>query len=250
MKVLVAGESWTTFSTHVKGADSFTTSKYATGIEPLRSTLQGFGHEIVHLPAEHVPDSFPWTGPELGRYDLVVLSDIGSNSFYLSTETFERSVSRPDRLEMLREWVAGGGALLMIGGYMSFSGIDARARFGQGALSSCLPVLVSDFDDRAERPAGVRARVETPDHPLAAGLAGPWPALLGYNRVGAREGAEVIATLEDGAPLLATWDYEAGRVTAFTSDCAPHWAPPEFLSWDGYGKLWNNIVTWTAGRPV
>jgi hypothetical protein len=133
MKVLVAGESWTTFSTHVKGADSFTTSRYATGIEPLRTTLRGFGHEVVHLPAEHVPDSFPATGRELGRYDVVILSDIGSNSFYLSTETFEHSVSRPDRLEVLRQWASDGGGLVMIGGYLSFSGIDARARFGRGA---------------------------------------------------------------------------------------------------------------------
>lgn len=250
MKVLVAGESWTTFSTHVKGADSFTTSKYATGIEPLRATLQGFGHEVVHLPAEHVPDSFPSAGAELAGYDLVILSDIGSNSFYLSTETFERSVSRPDRLEVLRQWVADGGALVMIGGYMSFSGIDGRARFGQGALADCLPAVISDFDDRAERPAGVRARVEAPEHPLAAGLGGEWPALLGYNRVGAREGAVVVATVEDGIPLLATWDYGAGRATVFTSDCAPHWAPPEFLNWAGYAALWNNIVTWTAARRV
>jgi uncharacterized membrane protein len=250
MKVLVAGESWTTFSTHVKGADSFTTSKYATGIEPLRTALRGSGHEVVHLPAEHVPDSFPSTGGELAAYDLVILSDIGSNSFYLSTETFERSVSRPDRLEVLRQWVAGGGALVMIGGYMSFSGIDAKARFGQGALADCLPVVISDFDDRAERPAGVRAQVEAPEHALAAGLAHVWPPLLGYNQVGPREGAMVVATVEDGIPLLATWDYGEGRATVFTSDCAPHWAPPEFLSWAGYAALWNNIVTWTAARRV
>jgi uncharacterized membrane protein len=250
MKVLVAGESWTTFSTHVKGADSFTTSKYATGIEPLRTTLRGFGHEVVHMPAELVPDSFPATTAELGAYDVVILSDIGSNSFYLSTETFERSASRPDRLEMLRQWVAAGGALVMVGGYMSYSGIEAKARFGRGALADCLPVLISDFDDRAERPAGVRARVDLPGHPLAAGLQEPWPSLLGYNQVAAREEAAVVATVEDGIPLLVTWDYGEGRTTAFTSECAPHWAPPEFLSWPGYATLWNNIVTWTAARPT
>jgi uncharacterized membrane protein len=37
MKVLVADESWTTFSIHVKGADSFTASKYAQGIGHVRS---------------------------------------------------------------------------------------------------------------------------------------------------------------------------------------------------------------------
>jgi uncharacterized membrane protein len=248
MKVLVAGESWTTFSTHVKGADSFTTSKYAQGIEPLRTALRGFGHEVTHMPAEHVPDSFPSTAAELGQYDVVILSDIGSNSFYLSTETFERSVSRPDRLETLRQWVGDGGALVMVGGYLSYSGIEAKARFGRSALAHCLPVAISDFDDRAERPDGAHARVDLPGHPLAAGLAGEWPPLLGYNRVGVRAGAVVVATVDGGVPLLVTWDYGDGRATAFTSECAPHWAPPGFLGWPGYATLWNNIVTWTAAR--
>ena len=250
MKVLVAGESWTTFSTHVKGADSFTTSKYDQGIEPLRSSLLGFGHEVDHLPAELVPDRFPTSAAGLDGYDVVVLSDIGSNSFYLSTATFERSESSPDRLDVLRHWVAKGGGIVMVGGYMSFSGIDAKARFGRGALASCLPVVISDFDDRAERPAGVTTDVLLPQHPLVAGIAGDWPPLLGYNRVEARADAALVATVDDGAPLLVTWNYGAGRVTAFTSECAPHWAPPAFLEWDHYKTLWNNIITWTAAAAA
>jgi uncharacterized membrane protein len=33
----------------------------------------------------------------------------------------------------------------------------------------------------------------------------------------------------------------------FTSDCAPHWAPPEFLAWPGYQVLWPNLIRWLAG---
>jgi uncharacterized membrane protein len=32
----------------------------------------------------------------------------------------------------------------------------------------------------------------------------------------------------------------------FTSDCAPHWGPPEFMDWPGYAPLWVNLVTWLA----
>ena len=29
---------------------------------------------------------------------------------------------------------------------------------------------------------------------------------------------------------------------SFTSDCAPHWGPPEFVDWEGYQPLWKGIV--------
>ncbi|MED5803828.1 glutamine amidotransferase [Gordonia sp. Z-3] len=46
--------------------------------------------------------------------------------------------------------------------------------------------------------------------------------------------------------MLVCGEYGHGRTTAFTSDLAPHWAPPEFLHWPHYPHLWNAILTWTA----
>ena len=46
-RVLIAGESWMTHSIHVKGMDSFTTSAYVEGVEPLRRALTGRDHEAV-----------------------------------------------------------------------------------------------------------------------------------------------------------------------------------------------------------
>jgi uncharacterized membrane protein len=43
-------------------------------------------------------------------------------------------------------------------------------------------------------------------------------------------------------------EYGAGRSAAFTSDIAPHWAPPPFLGWDGYARLFDQLVRWLAGR--
>lgn len=51
MHVLVAGESWITQSTHIKGVDHFTVSSYVEGIGPLRDALEGGGHTVEHLPA-------------------------------------------------------------------------------------------------------------------------------------------------------------------------------------------------------
>ena len=49
-------------------------------------------------------------------------------------------------------------------------------------------------------------------------------------------------------PLIAAWSYGEGRAVAFASDCGPHWAPPAFVEWDGYAKLWQNLVGWVAGK--
>ena len=88
--------------------------------------------------------------------------------------------------------------------------------------------------------------VVRPDHPVVRGLPAAWPALLGYNRVASRPATEVVVTC--GAdPLVACGEHGAGRSAVFTSDCAPHWGPPEFLAWPGYPVLWANLVTWLSG---
>ena len=63
----------------------------------------------------------------------------------------------------------------------------------------------------------------------------------------ARPGATVVATVGSD-PLIVAGDYGAGRSVAFASDCGPHWAPPEFVGWSGYGRLWAQIVGWAAGK--
>ncbi len=40
----------------------------------------------------------------------------------------------------------------MIGGYLSFSGIDGKARFQRTAVADVLPVRMHDGDDRVEVP--------------------------------------------------------------------------------------------------
>lgn len=247
MKLLLAGESWTTHSIHVKGFDTFTTSEYVEGAGALIGGLREAGHELDYLRAHEVPADFPATAEALAAYDAVILSDIGSNSFLLAPQTFSHSESSPNRLRALASYVEAGGGLLMIGGYMSFSGIDCVARFGRTPLAPALPVEMFDRDDRVEAPEGIEATVLDADHPALADVpAGPWPALLGYNQVAPRTDAEVLVSVGDD-PLLAVGYHGTGRSAAFTSDLAPHWAPPAFMDWPGYMPLWTGLLSWVAG---
>jgi len=246
-RVLIAGESWVTHSTHQKGFDSFTTTSYNEGAGALRRALELDGVVVDYLPNHLAPTLFPTSLMSLQDYAAVVLSDIGTNTLLLHPDTFERSIPTPNRLSLLREYVAAGGGLVMVGGYMTFQGIDGRARYSGTPVEEALPVSLMAADDRVEIPEGRRPTVRAPQHPIAANLHGDWPLLLGYNRVLPKAGATVVVQIGED-PLLVTWSFGRGRATAFTSDCGPHWCPPPFVEWPGYATLWQQIVTWTAGR--
>jgi uncharacterized membrane protein len=245
--VLIAGESWITHSIHQKGFDSFTTTAYEEGVGPLRAALEAGGFEVEYMPNHVAATRFPGTAEELAAYGAVVLSDIGTNTLLLHPETFARSVPMPDRLSAIRTYVASGGGLVMVGGYLTFQGIDGKARWAGTPVEEALPVTILPADDRVEVSAGVEPVVRMPEHPIVAGLPARWPALLGYNRVVARPGAKLVVSVGDD-PLVAAGEYERGRAVAYTSDCGPHWCPPPFVDWEGYAVMWQQLVGWAAGR--
>jgi uncharacterized membrane protein len=248
-RVLIAGESWIMHTIHQKGVDDFRTTAYGEGHGWMQRALEGGGFAVEHLPNHLASARFPTTREEIGRYAAVVLSDIGSNTLLLHPDTFERSRAMPNRLTLLRDYVQGGGGLVMVGGYLTFQGIDAKARYAGTAVEEALPVTILPQDDRVEVPEGARPRLIEPAHPIAAGLPEEWPALLGYNRIVPKPGATVVATVGVD-PLVAAWELGAGRAVAFASDCGPHWAPPAFVEWDGYARLWTQLVGWVARTPI
>jgi uncharacterized membrane protein len=202
---------------------------------------------VDYQPSHVAARNFPATADDLARYDCVMLSDIGANTLLLHPETFSKSRVLPNRLAAIRDYVHAGGGFVMVGGYLTFQGIDAKAQYAGSPVEEVLPVTLSRFDDRAEQPQGVVPVVTDAGHPIVAGVSGDWPALLGYNRAVPRAGAAVVATV--GAdPLIAAQSFGRGRAVAFASDCGPHWAPPPFVTWAGYTPLWNGIADWAAGR--
>lgn len=240
--VLVAGESWTTVSTHVKGFDSFTTVEYNEGGGALLEALDRAGHQVTFLPNHMASREFPATVDELDRFDVVLLSDIGANTLLIAPETFSKTQRRPNRLQALRDWTLAGGGLGMVGGYLSFQGIGAKANYRNTVLASVLPVEMEPGDDRDERPEGVTPRV-TERHSITDGLPEEWPALLGFQRLIPRAGSLVLASV-DGSPLLVIGEAGGGRSLAFASDIGPHWAPPAFTEWPGFATLWDRTVRW------
>lgn len=249
VRALLAGESWTSHTIHVKGFDSFTTSDYAEGASWLIGGLEAHDVRVDFIRNHEAAQAFPTSLEELGEYDVVILSDIGSNTLLLHPDTFVRSKTGTDRCELLKEYVEQGGGLAMIGGYLSFSGIDGKARFQRTALRDVLPVEMVEGDDRVETPAGVTPEVRSKHHPVLSGITGEWPHFLGYNQLRPGSEGDVLATVGDDI-FLAVGEFGRGRSAAFASDCGPHWGPPAFVEWEHYALFWSNLVHWLAGRPA
>jgi uncharacterized membrane protein len=244
-RILVAGESWTILSIHTKGFDTFTTATYAEGIHDFRAALEADGHSVQHQPCHVAAEHFPDTPSDLAEFDVVVLSDIGSNTLLLPARTWDTAEVGTNRLLALRDWVAGGGAFAMVGGYLSFQGIEAKANYRSTPLAEVLPVELELGDDRQEAPEGRAAVTADVEHPITAGLDAVWPPVLGFQRLRPKPGAQVLATVDDH-PMLVVSTFGEGRVLAFATDIGLHWAPQQFLEWPGYRSLWGNAMRWLA----
>lgn len=244
-KMLLLGESWMTFTTHQKGFDTFTTVEYTLAADEFKAAMRDNGWAVTHLPAHEIATDFPTTIEGLDQFDAIVISDVGSNTFLLTPAVFSRSEREPDRLQLIADYVRRGGGFAMIGGYMSFGGIDGKARYGATALADVLAVSVADHDDRVEVPDGVSAAVVAGASVDLADLR-DWPPLLGYNRTVPHAESTVAATVNRD-PLICIREVGRGRSAVFTSDLAPHWATPEFVGWAGYPQVWARLFEWVAG---
>lgn len=233
MNILLAGESWHELTLYAKGTTVTTTAGYTEAGEHLIAALETAGATVTYQPNHIAHREFPRTAEALDEYDLVVLSDIGAQTLLVSPSVAAGETDG-NRCQLLSEFVANGGALGMIGGYTSFAGELGQAGYGRTALAEVLPVDIGLVDDRVERPTGV-----TPKNIGLPELPAEWPAVLGYNRL--EPEGKVLATVDED-PLLVVGDYGEGRTFAFTTDCAPHWAPAEFLEWGRLPALWAAVL--------
>ncbi|QEW22511.1 putative membrane protein [Marinibacterium anthonyi] len=252
-KVLLVGESWVTAETHFKGFDQFNSVNFHLGGKPFVEAVDGDKYSVTYWPSHEAVDKLAFDMDGLNEWDVIILSDIGANTLLLHPDVFLRSQPRPNRLKLLREWTLQGGALMMIGGYLTFQGIDGKGRWHKTPVEDVLPVTCLPIDDRIEVPEGFSAVVTQPDHLLMKGVEGEWPLLLGANEIVAKPGAEVIATLPagDGShPLLVAGTAGEGRTIAWASDVGPHWLPNDFIAWPGYKQIWLNCLDWLTGEDA
>lgn len=246
MKVLFVGESWVINSTHIKGFDQFTETTYGEGGKWFIEALNKAEIEVDYLPCHIAVDKFPTTRKEIDEYDVVILSDIGSSTLLLTQSVFAKGERLPNRFELIKEFVENGGGFAMMGGYMSFAGIDGKSKYAHTALADILPVRMMESDDRYETPEGITPKIVNEKHPILSNVSPNWPHFLGYNMIFKGEDADVIATGAKDHIFMASREYGKGRTFVFASDIAPHWGSPEFMAWESYDTLFQNVAKWLA----
>jgi uncharacterized membrane protein len=247
MRVLLAGESWVSSTSHFKGFDYMITTNYETGLAYLRKALATTSIALTHIPNHLADREFPNSLEALSAYDVVILSDIGANTLLLHPDTWLHSKVTPNRLRALQEWVSQGGGLAMCGGYYSFAGIYGAAKYYRTPIENVLPVNILTFDDRVESPEGVMPLVIEPTHPILEHIPAEWPVLLGFNELVMKPDAQLLVQA-DNHPLLAVRAVNQGRTLAWASDIGPHWCPEAFAEWPGYTRLWVQAIEWLAGQ--
>src|SRR6478735_2184472 len=160
-------------ATHHKGFDLGSVT-FHLGAEPFVAALEAEGFAVTYMPAHVAAEGFPFEMAGLSGYYAIILSDIGANTLLLPPAVWLQSKIVPNRLKLIRSYVEAGGGLLMAGGYLSFQGIDGKARWRRTAVEDVLPVTCLPWDDRVEMPEGTTAEVIVPEHPILAGLEGQW----------------------------------------------------------------------------
>lgn len=244
-KILFVGESAYKIHVHFKGFASYETAYLGDNLEPFITPVEKEGVEVVFMRNHEVSVKFPLTEEELSQYDAVVISDAPSDSFLLHPQTLAGE-RLPNRFKLINSYVRNGGGFVMVGGWMSFCGFHAKARYYQTPLADILPVKISTHDDRMEVPEGIIPEIVLKDHPILAGIPADWPFFLGYNKTIEHRGQMVMTINSD--PMLVVDTVGKGRVAVFTSDVLPHWGPKEFVSWDYYGRFWAQLFKWAAGK--
>ena len=246
VKVLFAGEAIYELTTIYKGWDSFSMGRYYEHGGYFIKALEENGFEYDYCPTHKVAEEFPWSVDELKKYDAIVVSDVGSDTFLISRRTMlgERT---PNRLKLIEQYVAEGGGFLMWGGYLSFTGLHGKAFYKNTPIERILPVNLMETDDRVEVPEGFLPKIVKPEHPILNGIPEKWEGwFLSYNRLIPKNDATVIATIEEynDDPFLVVGEYGKGRTMASAVDCAHHGAAPSFLTWKYTSKLYGNMIKW------
>ncbi len=255
IRILYVGDSSLTTGT-LSASSNFAYDRRGVGVEiTAQKILDAWrkkpSYEVTYLTGWDALAKFPETPEALGYYGVVVLSDVDSDSLVLyPAERSTHAPMGPNRLKSIREYVRQGGALLMIGGYATFTGRHNAGNYHRTPVEEALPVnCLAANDDRMETPEGVTVEVKEPQHPILNGIDwSPSPIFNGYNRLEVKKGAQVLATFrETGDPMIVVWSFGRGRAMAFASDIAPHWGAG-FQEWKFYERFWDQAMEWLVSR--
>jgi uncharacterized membrane protein len=211
--------------------------------------------EALESSGEHQVESVPtWDFYKLGpgefekildEYDVFIFSDFEGKLFQLAPDFFDRKkfgkgvLTFPDRAKLVVQAIKAGKKAMFLGGWYSFTGELGKGGWGRTPIKEVLPVQCLPTEDLVESTEGYYPEVTKKGKKYLKQLDfSTIPPILGYNETIPLKGSKVLMTYkETGHPMLVTKKIGKGKVLAYTSDPAPHWAA-NFVYWEHYNAFW------------
>jgi len=166
----------------------------------------------------------PASPADLARYRLLIVANIPGNN-----------LAGPLAPAALRQYVDGGGSVLILGGLYGF-GPDYHGN----PIETISPVTFGAAKDLESGWFPIAATPEAAAYSLAEK-----PSVLWMHDVTAKPGAHVLLTA-GGKPLLIEGDFGKGRVAVFAGTVLgdPATGQMPFWQWDEWPRVLGDTVTW------
>ncbi|MDK2952169.1 MAG: hypothetical protein PWQ77_1834 [Kosmotogales bacterium] len=248
LKVFYCGDQVMLITTYVKGMNSWTDGVVHDESFHLKKVLDDDSEiDLTYLPTSECQRNFP-DPEEIKKYDVVLFSDVGTDTIIMYEDRFNNCPMGKDRLTGLKKWVENGGGLCGVGGWLSFGGMFGMAKWHNTPLEETLPVTCFPYDDRVELSEGMVPNILKPEHPIFNNVdfASAPPLFSGYNQIVAKKDGEVLAEY-NGDPIIVIGNYGKGKTLAFATDPAPHWGRG-MVDWKDYPAFWINVVKWLGSK--
>ncbi|TMV44579.1 VWA domain-containing protein, partial [Paenibacillus mesophilus] len=178
---------------------------------------------------------------EAQRKHIILLTD-GQSSTNQSYETLAANMTK-DNITLSSVAIGDGADTQLLERLAQL----AKGRYYFTNDQSTVPAIFS-------REAVLISRTYIVDQPFvpAVGQAAEWnemfaggaPRINAYIATTPKETAEVALTSPEPDPLLARWQYGAGKAVAWTSDLSGKWSG-DWTRWDRFQDVFSRIVKWT-----
>ncbi|MCX6677494.1 MAG: hypothetical protein NTU95_06060 [Methanothrix sp.] len=181
-----------------------------------------------------------------GQGELVVLSD---GNLYNYPEVVARSINLltqmkvPSRLIQVQAFPGATGRFDYLAAQ---TGSDYSAFVYPDSLTTTMREAPPQIIPEENSITGYAVNVVNKNHYITADL-DLNATVTGFNDVTPRSGAQRLAALSDGKPVLTVWRYGLGRVAALTVDDGSAWAGSLYAS--PSSQMISSTVNWAVGDP-
>jgi uncharacterized membrane protein len=181
-----------------------------------------------------------------GQGELIILSD---GNLYNYPEVVARSIDILRQMNVTTRLVqvqAFPDATGRFDYLAAQTGSDYSAFVYPDSLTTTMQEPPPETTPAENSPSGYAVNVVNKNHYITADL-NLNATVTGFNDVTPRSGAQRLAALPDGKPVLTVWRYGLGRVAALTVDDGSAWAGGLYAS--PSSQMISSTVNWAVGDP-